>query len=37
MPESPLAAIVGRLVRGLPLTDGTADAGAPGTVRRLAR
>jgi RNA polymerase sigma factor (sigma-70 family) len=26
MPESPLAAIVGRLVRGLPRTDGTADA-----------
>jgi RNA polymerase sigma factor (sigma-70 family) len=26
MPESPLAAIVGRLVRGLPPTDGTADA-----------
>jgi len=26
MPKSPLAAIVGRLVRGLPPTDGTADA-----------
>ncbi len=25
MPESPLAAVVGRLVRGLPPSDGTAD------------